>query len=87
MSLVLTGESAPANPRLIGGWDHNSHILESEVSAVDELGVTEILSRFQPQEKTERGGLYRVSNSAFRSADGCEGMVFDYFFGVQQITM
>lgn len=81
VSLVLTGESAPANPRLMGEWDHNSHVLTSEVSTVDELGVTEILSRFQPQENEERGGLYRVSNSAFRRADGCEGMVFDYFFG------
>jgi hypothetical protein len=25
-------------------------------------------------------------NSAFRQQDGSEGMVFDYFFGFQQIT-
>lgn len=85
VSPQLSSETSPASPRLLGEWDHNSRGLASEVSAVDELGVTEILSRFQPQKNAERGGLYRVSNSAFRRADGCEGMVFDYFFGFQQI--
>lgn len=77
--------SVNVKPQLWSDATEENRFAAFEVSAEDELRLGSVLSGFEPDEKRESGGLYRVSNSVFRRGDSSEGMLFDYFFGYRPV--